>query len=121
MLYPLLFKPIFQERIWGGRSLEQLYQKRLPPGVPIGESWEISDRPEAQSVVENGPMAGRTLGWIVQHHERELLGQAKALARRFPLLVKILDAHDKLSLQVHPPPDKARRMGGESKTEIWYI
>jgi mannose-6-phosphate isomerase len=121
MLYPLIFKPIFQERIWGGRQIESLYGKPLPPGVPIGESWEICDRPEAQSEIVNGPLAGKTLHWIMQHHSRELLGSARALNGRFPLLVKILDAREKLSLQVHPPASKAKALGGEPKTEIWYI
>jgi mannose-6-phosphate isomerase len=120
-LYPFTFQPILQERIWGGRSLERLYKKTLPEGVPIGESWEISDRPEAQSVITNGPLQGHTLEWLMQRFERQLLGQAKSLRGRFPLLVKILDAREKLSLQVHPPPDKAQAFGGEAKTEIWYI
>ena len=121
MLYPLLFKPIFQERIWGGRNIESLYGKALPPGIPIGESWEISDRSEAQSEILNGPLAGKTLQWLMQHHGQEVMGAARPLNGRFPLLVKILDAREKLSLQVHPPPSKARSLGGEPKTEIWYI
>lgn len=121
MLYPLTFKPIFQERIWGGRELESLYRKRLPAGRKIGESWEISDRPGAESEITNGPLAGRTLHWVMEHHGRELMGEAKALHGRFPLLIKILDAQDKLSLQVHPPASKARDMGGEPKTEMWYV
>jgi mannose-6-phosphate isomerase len=121
MLYPLLFKPIFQERIWGGRNLEALYHKPLPPDVKIGESWEISDRNEAQSIIQNGPLAGKTLRWLMQNHERALLGQASSLNGRFPLLVKILDAQEKLSLQVHPPAAKAAILKGEPKTEMWYI
>jgi mannose-6-phosphate isomerase len=121
MLYPLLFKPIFQERIWGGRSIETLYGKPLPAGSAIGESWEISDRPEAQSEIVNGPLAGKTLHWLMEHHSQELMGQARPLNGRFPLLVKILDAREKLSLQVHPPPAKAKSLNGEPKTEIWYI
>jgi mannose-6-phosphate isomerase len=121
MLYPLLFKPIFQERIWGGRNIESLYGKTLPPGAPIGESWEISDRPEAQSEILNGPLAGKTLQWLMQHHAEELMGAAPSLNGRFPLLVKILDAREKLSLQVHPPASKAKSLGGDPKTEIWYI
>jgi len=120
-LYPLIFKPIFQERIWGGRNLQSLYQKPLPPAVPVGESWEISDRPEAQSIVANGPLAGKTLHWLVEHHGRELMGEARLLKERFPLLVKILDARERLSLQVHPPRSKAETLGGEPKTEMWYI
>jgi mannose-6-phosphate isomerase len=121
MLYPLTFHPIFKERVWGGRKLEQLYSKPLPPGVPIGESWEISDRPGDVSVIANGPSAGKDLHWAVENHALELLGTAKAQHERFPLLVKILDAREMLSLQVHPPANKAAELGGEPKTEMWYI
>jgi mannose-6-phosphate isomerase len=121
MLYPLTFQPIFKERVWGGRNLERLYHKALPPDVRIGESWEITDRAEGVSVVANGPLAGRDLRWLMEHHGAELLGPAKAYQGRFPLLVKILDAPEKLSLQVHPPPAVATQLGGEPKTEMWYI
>jgi len=121
MLYPLQFQPVFQERIWGGRSLESLYGKTIPPGKPIGESWEICDRPEAPSVVAAGPLKGKTLGEVLRDHPRELMGDAKIQGGRFPLLVKILDAREKLSLQVHPPAPKAAQLGGEPKTEMWYI
>src|SRR3954447_3649041 len=122
MLYPLIFHPLFKERIWGGRNLESLYGKKLPPAVPIGESWEISDRPGDESVIANGPLAGRTIRWLMEHHGLEVLGDARASADgRFPLLCKILDARDKLSLQVPPPADKAAALRGEPKTEMWYI
>ena len=121
MLYPLTFHPILKERVWGGRSLECLYHKPLPAGVPIGESWEISDRPGDVSVVSNGPLAGKDLHWLMTRHATELLGAARPPDSRFPLLVKILDAQEKLSLQVHPPPGKAAELGGEPKTEMWYI
>jgi mannose-6-phosphate isomerase len=121
MLYPFIFKPIFKERVWGGRAIERLYGKKLPSKVPIGESWEISDRPGDVSVIANGPLAGKDLRWLMEHHERELLGDAKSANGRFPLLIKILDAQDKLSLQVHPPAHKAGGLGGEPKTEAWYI
>ena len=121
MLYPLKFQPIFKERVWGGRKLEELYGKALPPGKPIGESWEISDRPGDISVIANGPLAGKNLHWLMEHHGRELLGPSQSSGGRFPLLVKILDAQEKLSLQVHPPARKAAALGGEPKTEMWYI
>jgi mannose-6-phosphate isomerase len=122
VLYPFIFQPIFKERVWGGRELEQLYAKPLPPGKPIGESWEISDRPGDASVIANGPLAGKTLRWLMENHARELLGNAKPAAEgRFPLLCKILDAREKLSLQVHPPADKAKKLKGEPKTEMWFI
>jgi mannose-6-phosphate isomerase len=120
-LYPLTFHPIFKERVWGGRNLERLYQKALPAGKIIGESWEISDRPGDASVIANGPLAGKDLRWLMEHHAEELLGAGKKNVRHFPLLVKILDAQDKLSLQVHPPAHKAAALGGEPKTEMWYI
>ena len=121
MLYPFVFKPIFKERVWGGRAIERLYGKKLPAGVPIGESWEISDRPGDASVIANGPLSCKDLHWLMENHERELLGKAKSAKGRFPLLIKILDAQDKLSLQVHPPASKAAELKGEPKTEAWYI
>lgn len=120
-LYPLTFRPIFKERVWGGRALERLYRKPLPPKIPIGESWEITDRPGDVSVIANGPLAGKDLRWLMENHQRELLGEAKSANGRFPLLIKILDAEDKLSLQVHPPAHKAAELHGEPKTEAWYI
>ncbi|MDB6021426.1 MAG: Mannose-6-phosphate isomerase [Pedosphaera sp.] len=120
-LYPFTFHPIFKERVWGGRSLERLYQKALPPEIPIGESWEISDRPGDASVIANGPLAGKDLRWLMENHAAELLGAGQEKVTRFPLLVKILDAQDKLSLQVHPPAARAAELGGKPKTEMWYI
>jgi len=122
VLYPLIFHPIFKERVWGGRELARLYGKPLPPDRPIGESWEISDRPGDVSVIANGPLAGKDLRWLMENHRPALLGEAKpAAANRFPLLCKILDAREKLSLQVHPPADKAAALGGEPKTEMWFV
>ena len=121
MLYPFTFRPIFKQRVWGGRELERLYHKPLPLGVPIGESWEISDRPGDVSVIANGPLAGKDLRWLMEQHAAEVLGATKPHRDRFPLLIKILDAQEKLSLQVHPPPARAAVLGGEPKTEMWYV
>jgi mannose-6-phosphate isomerase len=122
MLYPLTFDPIFKERIWGGRTLAALYGKALPPDRPIGESWEISDRPGDESPIDNGPLAGRSLRWLMEQHGPEVLGSARPAGDgRFPILCKILDARDRLSLQVHPPEAIAGELGGEPKTEMWYI
>jgi mannose-6-phosphate isomerase len=119
-LYPLLFQPRFKERVWGGRTLERLYRKPLPPRAAIGESWEVSDRPGDESVIANGPLQGKTLRWLMMHHGADVLGAAPPAAEgRFPLLCKILDAHDRLSLQVHPPARLSAL--GEPKTEMWYI
>jgi mannose-6-phosphate isomerase len=121
MLYPIKFQPLFKERVWGARNIERLYGKALPPRVPIGESWEITDRPGDVSVIVNGAFAGRDLHWLMENHGSELLGTASALNGRFPLLIKILDAQDNLSLQVHPPAAKAAELKGEPKTEMWFI
>jgi mannose-6-phosphate isomerase len=93
-------------------------EQSLP--APIGESWEISDRPGDSSVVKNGRFKGKTLEWLMHHHRTELLGSATN-HERFPLLIKILDAREILSLQVHPPAEKAAELGGEPKTEMWHV
>jgi mannose-6-phosphate isomerase len=121
MLPPLAFQPLFKERVWGGRRLESLFGKALPPGQPIGESWELCDRPGDVNVIAGGPLAGRDLRWLMEQHESEVLGVARSQGGRFPLLVKILDAQDTLSLQVHPPAAKAGELGGEPKTEMWFL
>jgi mannose-6-phosphate isomerase len=121
VLYPLKFHPLFKERVWGGRNLETLYHKAIPGHGPIGESWEISDRPGDASVIANGPLAGKDLRWLMENHERDLIGDARSQNGLFPLLIKILDAQEKLSLQVHPPAGKAAELGGDPKTEMWYI
>jgi len=108
------------ERIWGGRRLESEFGKTLPAQKLIGESWEIVDRPEAQSIVRNGPLRGKTLHELWTQHRHEVFGDIPD-APRFPLLLKLLDAHQKLSLQVHPPETAAKGLGGEPKTEFWYV
>jgi len=120
-LYPLTFHPIIKERIWGGRNLETLYGKSLPPHSLAGESWEISDRPGDESVIAQGPLRGRTLRWLMEQCPAALLGPRDPMPARFPLLVKIIDARETLSLQVHPPAAVAARLGGEPKTELWYV
>lgn len=121
MLYPFTFQPRYKDRVWGGRNLEHLYGKKLPAGKPIGESWEITDRPGDVSVIVNGPLVGRDLRWLMENHGPQLLGHARALNGRFPLLLKLLDAQEKLSLQVHPPAHRAAELNGEPKTELWFI
>lgn len=118
---PLLFEPLFMERAWGGRRLESALGKKLPPGQRIGESWEIVDRPEAQSVVRLGAWHGQTLHELWRDHRTEVFGEGMPEVSRFPILAKLLDAQEKLSLQVHPSAAVARALGGEPKTEIWYF
>lgn len=117
----LNFKPVYQERVWGGRALESFLGRKLPGSAPIGESWELVDRPEAQSVVANGPWAGKSLREVITANAASIMGPAWPKERPFPILVKWLDCRERLSLQVHPPASIAARLGGEPKTENWYI
>ena len=119
--YPFTFQPILKERIWGGRQLEKLYGKKLPPEMAVGESWEISDRPDDQSQITDGPLRGKSLHWLMEDKPADLLGPSEPIPARFPLLIKIIDARQALSLQVHPPPSVAAALGGEPKTELWYV
>ncbi len=118
---PLVFRPLLMERVWGGRRIETLLGKTLPTDAPIGESWELVDREEAQSVVAHGQLEGTSLHELWSDHRKEIFGAAAPDIPRFPLLIKILDARERLSLQVHPPADVAGELGGEPKTEMWYL
>ena len=119
---PITFTPLYMERIWGGRELERVYHRILPdPNKPFGESWEIVDRENAQSVVDHGSFTGSTLHDLWTHHREEIFGEGFLNHPRFPILIKVLDASDDLSIQVHPPAHLAEVLGGEPKTEMWYI
>jgi len=111
------------ERIWGGHRFKTLLGKSLPHGVLIGELWEMVDRPEAQSVVHLGPLQGKTLHELWTNHREDLFGKLHRNhpSARFPLLIKLLDARERLSLQVHPPVTRAKELGGEAKTECWFF
>ena len=112
------FEPLAQERIWGGRNLER-FGRVLPEGRKIGETWELVDRPEAQSRIEG---AGQTLGSLWSGADRKkIFGTRSPETDHFPILIKLLDAEEKLSLQVHPPAGKAKALGGEPKTEMWFF
>ncbi|MBV9489678.1 MAG: class I mannose-6-phosphate isomerase, partial [Verrucomicrobia bacterium] len=116
----LTFTPVYMPRVWGGRGLETVFDRPLPPGVAIGESWELVDRPEAQSVVDRGALAGATLHELWRKRREEIFGAGLA-GSHFPLLIKILDAADVLSVQVHPPLAVAEKLRGEPKCEVWYV
>jgi mannose-6-phosphate isomerase len=120
---PVFFEPIAMERVWGGRRLESSLGKTLPAGMPIGELWEVVDREDAQSRVAAGEFQGRTLHDLWTTERDRIFGPAYAAhpSPRFPLLVKLLDASEKLSVQVHPPQHMAATLGGEPKTEVWYF
>ncbi len=120
-LYPLRFHSILRRYLWGGRRLETL-GKSLGPEGNYAESWEVVDHGADQSVVADGPLAGVTLGQLVARHGRELLGR-HAPQKSFPLLFKFLDAHERLSVQVHPDDAAAARLTppDAGKTEAWVI
>jgi mannose-6-phosphate isomerase len=119
---PITFRPLYMERVWGGRELEHVYGRDLPdPDQPFGESWEIVDREEEQSIVDEGPFSGTSLHELWTNHREEIFGTGFLDHPRFPILIKVLDARDDLSIQVHPPVDLAASLGGEPKTEMWVI
>ncbi len=116
----ITFKPLYQERVWGGRDLESQLDRPLPEGT-IGESWEIVDRPEAESIIDSGAWKGLTLEQALERDGQAIMGPSWPQGKRFPLLIKWLDCQERLSLQVHPPASVAPQLGGEPKTEHWYI
>ncbi|GIQ66251.1 hypothetical protein PACILC2_48190 [Paenibacillus cisolokensis] len=120
--YPLQFEPVFKERVWGGQALSR-FGLNIPEGA-IGEGWMIGDHPNGTTKVKNGELAGKGLDEIREAYGREWFG-SKALngkSGRFPLLIKLLDCNDDLSVQVHPTDDYERLPQGElGKTEMWYI
>lgn len=125
MLYPFKFEPIKKEKIWGGDNLKKYLNKDIEEGSKIGEIWEVSDHNEDTSIISNGELKGESLHNVLLEYGRELLGSKPAdkYLKRFPLLIKFIDANDKLSVQVHPNDEYANKNeNGESgKTEMWYI
>ncbi len=120
-MLPITFQPIYQQRVWGGRQLEHVYNRDLPSEAPYGESWEISDRELEQSMVVSGIYGGITLNELWNRHRDEVFGMDMPVCDRFPLLIKILDARSDLSIQVHPTESVAEELGGDAKAEMWYI
>ena len=122
-LYPLRFEPIYQYRLWGGRRLSGLLSAPLPGDGPIGEAWLLSDRDDHQSQVANGPLKGQTIGELMGEFRGQLMGKLAPRFRRFPLLLKFLDAHELLSVQVHPSDAHPELIpaGDTAKTEAWVV
>src|ERR1019366_702044 len=122
-LYPLRFDPIYQYRLWGGRRLSGLLSAPLPSDGPVGEAWVLSDRTDHQSLVANGPLKGQTLGQVMEQFREQLMGKLTSRFRRFPLLLKFLDAHEMLSVQVHPTAKNTDLLpaGEAAKTEAWGV
>jgi mannose-6-phosphate isomerase len=121
MLYPLFFEPVYKNIIWGGRNLETVFNRILPPGE-IAESWDVCCHKNGMSIVSNGSLKGKSLEELIKLYSLELLGKKCVDMDRFPVLVKIIDANDKLSVQVHPGDEYALKDCGDlGKTEMWYI
>ncbi len=116
---PLCFSPVYKDYLWGGSRISELY-KRINTPVPCAESWEISAHPDGMSIVSQGEFKGISLAGIAKEYPRQLLGADKH-SSRFPLLVKLIDAKRRLSVQVHPNEETAARHGGEAKSEMWYV
>ena len=122
-LYPLKFTPIYKDKMWGGDQMGPMLQRELPVlPDPIGESWEIVDREAEQSIVAEGALSGTTLNELINFYGKDIMGSCFK-GGRFPLLVKIIDAGKRLSLQVHPDINSCTEIGenAEPKTEMWYI
>jgi mannose-6-phosphate isomerase len=122
-LYPLRFEPIYQYRLWGGQRLADLLAVPLPGDDPIGEAWLLSDRDDHASRVADGPLKGRTIRQLVEQWPEQMLGKSARHFRRFPLLLKFLDAHEVLSVQVHPADRQTDLLprGESGKTEAWVV
>lgn len=118
-LYPFRFNPVYKDYIWGGSRIPRLFNRNLPDGI-YAESWEISTHPDGMTLIANGPLAGKTLRDLLPEHKTALLG-TNVKGDDFPLLIKLIDARDTLSVQVHPNDASAAAVNGEPKTEIWYF
>jgi len=122
-MYPLLFEPIFQYRIWGGRRLGDALNKSLPIEGPVGEAWVLSDREDHPSCIANGQYKGQTIGELIKQFPEQILGKMASRFDRFPLLLKFLDAKEMLSVQVHPSDEQKKYLpdGEHGKTEAWFV
>ena len=122
-LYPLKFRPILKERLWGGTKLKDVLSKEITSDI-TGESWELSAVPGDVSVVMNGELAGTSLQELINSRSEELLGKSvvQRFGKEFPILIKFIDAKQDLSIQLHPNNQLAKeRHNSLGKTEMWYI
>ena len=123
-MQPLKFTRVLKEKVWGGREFEAFFHIPLEPGKQFGESWELSAHPHGVSVVADGPWEGKTLPELLAAEGPRLVGRTvwEHYGERFPLLIKYLDIHDKLSIQVHPDDAYGLAHGGEwGKSECWLV
>jgi len=117
--YPLTFKPVYKDYPWGGSRIPETFNRDVPNGI-YAESWEISDHDDGMSIVSNGALAGKSIREILKESPKEIMG-SEVVGTNFPLLIKLIDAKQKLSVQVHPNDETAEEFGGEAKTEMWYL
>ncbi|TAH27471.1 MAG: mannose-6-phosphate isomerase [Cytophagales bacterium] len=123
-LYPLKFKTIFKDKIWGGNKIKTYLGKDYAPLPNCGETWEISGVKGNLSVVSSGTLSGKSLPQLIEEYKSQLLGEKvySQFGSEFPLLIKYIDANDDLSIQVHPDDELAKkRHNSFGKTEMWYI
>lgn len=116
-MYPIRFEPIYQTYVWGGNRIATHFHRKINAPI-IAESWEVSDREDGMSICINGSEKGKTLHELVLQMKEDLLGKGRK-EDRFPLLLKIIDAKENLSIQVHPDTVSAPKLNGEPKTEMW--
>ncbi|MFA4853706.1 MAG: type I phosphomannose isomerase catalytic subunit [Bacteroidales bacterium] len=130
-LYPLKFRPVFKDKIWGGDKIKKMFGKDFSPLPNCGESWELSGVEGNISVVENGFLAGNDLAELIEVYMCDLVGEKvyEKFGLQFPILIKIIDSREWLSIQVHPDDDLAMKRykangclsGRQGKSEMWYV
>jgi len=115
----MTFNPVYKDYLWGGSRIPETFNRNVPEGI-YAESWEISDHDDGMSIVANGELAGKSIREILEANPQGIMGTAVS-GTKFPLLIKLIDAKQKLSVQVHPNDQTAAEFGGEAKTEMWYM
>lgn len=115
------FEPIYQTRVWGGKMFSEILGRNINSLEPIGESWDIVDRNETQSILSNTDYKGQSLRELIEANPKGMMGPKWSREKAFPILVKWLDCSERLSLQVHPPEKLAPELHAEPKTENWYV
>lgn len=120
--YPFIFTPDFKERVWGGKKLQTFFNKDIPY-EHTGESWEVASHDNGQSIICNGELKGMTLNEVINKYPIEIIGHTLESNYKFPLLIKLIDAKEKLSVQVHPDDNYAKKVehGELGKSEAWYV
>ena len=118
-IYPICFTPVYRDYIWGGDRIIKKYNRRAPKGR-YAESWEICDFCDQSSIVENGDYKGLSLASLLFEWQDKLTGKGKVF-KKFPLLIKLLDSKQNLSIQVHPGESSLKKIKTDQKNEAWYV